>query len=198
MSDYKSALLNFLSENLEIIDKIKDLKIIETSKDSLIDKLEANSNYLWVAEKKVLLFYLLKELLEITELENRQDIDVLQDKTSQWIRDTFGSDPINDDLKIDRSNRFLEEAIELVQAVGMERENAHKLVDYVFDRQVGETFQEVGGVLITLSALTTNLHHKLSDCWNRELVRVIDKMELIRKKDKMKKENSPLPGDLKY
>jgi hypothetical protein len=55
----------------------------------------------------------------------------------------------------ERNHRFLEEALELVQSLGCTASEAHQLVDYVFGRPVGEPFQELGGVMVTLSALAS-------------------------------------------
>mgnify|MGYP006958842284 CR=1 FL=1 len=55
--------------------------------------------------------------------------------------------------KAERSHRFLEEALELVQACGCSASEAHQLVDYVFGRAVGHASQEAGGVMVTLAAL---------------------------------------------
>lgn len=52
----------------------------------------------------------------------------------------------------ERALRFGEESIELVQTEGVTREQMHKLVDQVYDKPAGEPEQEVGGVLMTLSA----------------------------------------------
>lgn len=49
-----------------------------------------------------------------------------------------------------RGLRLLEEAIEAFQAAGGDREQAHKLIDYVFDRPPGRLGQELGGVGVTL------------------------------------------------
>jgi NTP pyrophosphatase (non-canonical NTP hydrolase) len=48
--------------------------------------------------------------------------------------------------------RFLEEALELAQAEGMTEEEARRVAAYVWGRPVGETGQEVGGVMVTLAA----------------------------------------------
>lgn len=52
-----------------------------------------------------------------------------------------------------RGIRLLEEALEAYQAAGATQEMAHRLVDYVFGRPVGELAQELGGVGVTLLAL---------------------------------------------
>lgn len=53
----------------------------------------------------------------------------------------------------ERGMRLLEEAIEAFQAAGGAPAIAHKLVDHVFARPVGELAQELGGVGVTTLAL---------------------------------------------
>ena len=71
-----------------------------------------------------------------------------QIQVRDWLYACFGEDVATN--KLERNHRFLEEALELVQACGATQEDAHKLVDYTFNRPIGEKFQEVGGVMITL------------------------------------------------
>jgi NTP pyrophosphatase (non-canonical NTP hydrolase) len=98
-------------------------------------------------------------------------------------------------VKLDvRAWRFFEEATELVQAVGTTREDAHRLVDYVFDRPVGEPSQEVGGVMITLAGLCLSAGIDLHDAGETELARVWTKIDLIRAKNAAKPMHSPLPA----
>ena len=52
-----------------------------------------------------------------------------------------------------RGIRLLEEAIELAQSAGCDREMAHKLVDHIWAKPAGEINQEIGGVGTTLLAL---------------------------------------------
>jgi len=52
-----------------------------------------------------------------------------------------------------RARRFLEEALELAQACNVDRENAIRIVNNIYDRPAGDPFQEVGGAAITLLAL---------------------------------------------
>ena len=74
-----------------------------------------------------------------------------QASIKQWMVLCFGA-VISKDT-VERNHRFLEEALELVQAKGCTATEAHQLVDYVFNRPVGEPSQEVGGVMVTLAAL---------------------------------------------
>jgi NTP pyrophosphatase (non-canonical NTP hydrolase) len=95
--------------------------------------------------------------------------------------------------KEERSHRFIEEALELIQACGTSKSEALQLVDYVFNRPVGETSQEVGGVMVTLAALC--LAHKLDmhQAAETELARIWTKVEQIRAKQAAKPKHSPLP-----
>lgn len=74
-----------------------------------------------------------------------------------------------------RGLRLLEEAIEAYQAAGGAPDMAHKLVDYVFARPVGELFQELGGVGVTLLALAAAAELSADGCESAEVNRVLAK-----------------------
>src|SRR6185312_5264384 len=93
-----------------------------------------------------------------------------------------------------RSFRFLEEALELAQAVGTTREEALKLVDYVYSRPIGQVGQEIGGVMVTLAGVATVCAELVNSCAEDELARCIANTAKIRMKDLNKPERSPLPG----
>jgi NTP pyrophosphatase (non-canonical NTP hydrolase) len=109
-----------------------------------------------------------------------------------WMLACFGQEIAAD--KTERSYRFLEEALELVQAAGCSREDALRLVDYVFGRPVGELHQEVGGVMVTLAAFCSAHARDMDADGETELSRVHSKIEQIREKQKRKPHGSPLPG----
>lgn len=115
-----------------------------------------------------------------------------QDRVLLWMRNCFmrsdAMDPVH------RSFRFAEEALELAQATGCSQNDAHRLVDYVYNRPVGEASQEGGGVMVTLAALLTSLGLNLNECGEGELERCIENTDRIRAKDLAKPERSPLPG----
>lgn len=112
----------------------------------------------------------------------------------QFVVQCFGED-IADDKK-ERVYRFFEEAIELSQSVGMTKEECVQLIDYVFSRKTGEPHQEIGGVLVTLSALCSAIGEKMSHCSEDEIGRCFDNIEKIRKKHFSKPIGirTPLPG----
>lgn len=76
----------------------------------------------------------------------------LQSRVMAWMEEVF-PERITQNRE-ERGLRFLEEAIELAQSVGVTRERAERLVEYVYDRPVGHTGNEIGGVMITLAALS--------------------------------------------
>lgn len=95
--------------------------------------------------------------------------------------------------KTERNHRFLEESLELVQALGCTASEAHQLVDYVFSRPIGEPKQEVGGVRVTLSALcnASGIDEDLAAI--DELNRIWTVIDMIRAKQAAKPKHSPLP-----
>ena len=95
-----------------------------------------------------------------------------QQKVDVWMQTCFGEQVSSD--RAERNHRFLEEALELVQAGGCAANEEHQLVDYVFNRQIGELGQKVGGTMVTLA-------------------RVWTKIEQIRAKQAAKSKHSPLP-----
>ena len=79
-----------------------------------------------------------------------------------WIKACLG--PLIAADVTERNHRFLEEALELVQSKGCTASEAHQLVDYVFNRPIGEPFQELGGVMVTLAALANAGRALASPC----------------------------------
>lgn len=109
----------------------------------------------------------------------------------QWMLSCFGREVSAD--KTERNHRFLEEALELVQALGCPPSEAHQLVDYVYGRQVGDAAQEVGGVMVTLAALCLANGLDMAAAGDTELARVWTKIDKIRAKQAAKPKHSPLP-----
>jgi hypothetical protein len=114
-----------------------------------------------------------------------------QYRVNAWMLACFG-DAIARDLT-ERNHRFLEEALELVQATGCTASEAHQLVDYVFGRAIGQPHQETGGVMVTLAALCSAAGLTLDAAAEDELARVWTKVEQIRAKQAAKPKHSPLP-----
>lgn len=117
-----------------------------------------------------------------------------QARVGLWVRACFG--PAASVDRASRNHRFFEEATELVQANGMTREDAHKLVDYTFSRPLGNPAKEAGAALLTLGALceASGLHMHLAG--EAELERNWRDIEKIRAKQAAQPDGTPLPGVL--
>lgn len=115
-----------------------------------------------------------------------------QELVHPWLMTCFGAVIASD--REERNHRFLEESLELVQALGCTAHEAHQLVDYVFGRPVGEPEQETGGVMVTLAALCLANGIDMHTAGWLELARVWSKVEQIREKQAAKPKHSPLPG----
>lgn len=118
-----------------------------------------------------------------------------QTRVFNWARKCFGEDERKWNSTRERCNRFIEEALELCQSFGMSREDAHKIVEYVYNRPVGVPFQEVGGTLVTLSVLCSVHGIVMEDAGEVELDRCFEKIDVIRAKQATKKKDSALPQE---
>lgn len=78
------------------------------------------------------------------------DLIQFQKRIAIWMRETL---PEAVGLTHERGLRFIEEAVELVQAIGLSDADVHRVVDYVYGRPIGSAWQEVGGTMVTLAAL---------------------------------------------
>lgn len=114
-----------------------------------------------------------------------------QEKVKDWTIHCFGEEIAMN--RVERNHRFLEESLELIQSLGCTSSEAHQLVDYVFNREVGEKAQECGGVMVTLAALCNANKLDMETCGTSELERVWEKADSIREKRKNKPKHSPLP-----
>ena len=114
-----------------------------------------------------------------------------QERADRWLLACFGKTIARD--KVERNHRFLEEALELVQACGCTKAEALSLVDYVYGRDEGEIEQEVGGVMNTLAALCLSRGIDMMDAGHIELDRCWTKVEKIRAKQAAKPKHSALP-----
>ena len=121
-------------------------------------------------------------------------MSVFQTAAAMWILDLFGA-RVADDTE-ERGYRFMEEALELVQAGGMTKEQVLEQVEYTFSRPKGTVYQEVGGVVLTLATfcqahgldMINAAQAELDRCWAPEV------MDKIRAKQATKPHGSPLPG----
>lgn len=71
-----------------------------------------------------------------------------------WAVETFGEVATSN---VERTRRFLEEAIELAQAMGLPPGDVERIAARVFSRGPGYVPREIGQCLLTLEALAENL-----------------------------------------
>lgn len=110
-----------------------------------------------------------------------------QQWVAHWMHHCFG--PIIPTNRRERGFRFLEEALELVQTkeIDVTQHEAHQLVDYVYGRPVGQIAQEVGGVIVTLTALCNAVGADMEVCGDNELQRCYINIDKIRAKQAAKR-----------
>lgn len=114
-----------------------------------------------------------------------------QGRAWKWVETCFGEAIASD--RIERNHRFLEEALEVVQAAGCTASEAHQLVDYVFGRATGELRQEIGSALLCLALLASAAGVSMQGCGDAELRRVWTLIDKIKAKQAAKPKHSPLP-----
>lgn len=107
-----------------------------------------------------------------------------QQRVQSWLMECFSMQVCRDTQE--RCHRFTEESLELVQSLGMTQSEAHQLVDYVYGRPVGETNQEVGGVMVTLAALCSSQDLGMEAEGEVELARIWKNIDKIRAKQAAK------------
>lgn len=114
-----------------------------------------------------------------------------QERVEAWLEACLPDSARRD--QVERTFRFLEEALELAQANGCSREDALRLIDYVYGRPHGRPEEEVGGVMVTLAGLCSAVGIDMSEAGDRELQRNWMRIEDIRRKQAAKPHGSPLP-----
>lgn len=101
------------------------------------------------------------------------DRDQRQAKLAEWAAAAFG--PEHAASIPQRGVRMLEEAIEAAQAAGVDLAMAHKLLDFVYARPVGDLRQELGGLALTTLLLAHSAGTSAEAEERRELERVMSK-----------------------
>lgn len=109
-----------------------------------------------------------------------------QERVVNWLYQCFSKEVV--ESSSERNQRFLEESLELIQSTGLTEKAAHKMVEYVYSRPIGEPYQEVGGVMNTLAALCYVNGLSMEECGNVEMERIEppEIIKKIREKQKLK------------
>lgn len=97
-------------------------------------------------------------------------MEALQNRVVKWVRTVLGLEVLFS--KRERTERFVEEAIELAQACDLPKERVQAFIDHVYSRPVGEVYQEIGGVMVTLCALGYVFEKDVETCFRMELNRI--------------------------
>jgi hypothetical protein len=107
-----------------------------------------------------------------------------QARSAEWVDKAFGPEALT---VRERSWRFCEESIELMQATDMTAEEVKRMVDAVYSRPSGQAAQEIGGVMMTLVTLAYPLRCMAVEEGERELARVNqpDVIEKCRQKNRV-------------
>ncbi|MGO6998981.1 hypothetical protein [Rhizobium leguminosarum] len=114
-----------------------------------------------------------------------------QARVLPWMLECFGPTIPYD--KLERGDRLIEEVLELLQSGNYPKQRIAALVEYVYDRDIGEPKQEVGGVMVTLAAYCLAHEVDMHQAAETELARVWTKVEQIRAKQASKPTGSALP-----
>jgi hypothetical protein len=173
------------------LDELMSMTSAEIQKvEALIPSPEVERKYVPVAAYR----QLQKEVALLWQ-DRQKNVEIplptFQQRLSNWVLHCFGAKIRSD--KRERDMRFLEEALELVQARGnVSLKDAVAMVHYVYSRPKGEVAQEVGGVMTCLAALVATEQHPdgtemdMMEEGEKELTRIWDHVEKIRQKQKLK------------
>lgn len=113
-------------------------------------------------------------------------VKVSQDAVRLWVLRCFGEEPTEENSP-ERALRFLEEAMELVQAAGMDFMQVVHMACYVYGRPAEtEIEKEFGGTLTTLMALAQSKGVDLMEAANTEFARMLKNVAKIRAKQQAK------------
>lgn len=91
-------------------------------------------------------------------------------RLQHWLVTTFGAHVAFD--RLERAMRVVEEAVELAQAEGVDRETVARILTRVYDRPVGTPQSEAAGVGLTLLAWSTTAAESLEALMDAELRRL--------------------------
>jgi len=126
--------------------------------------------------------------IELEKNRLRAPMENLQYQVDEWVKLALGEESLRNPKE--RALRFLEEAFELAQSIRIPEEILRDLLGFVYSRPVGETHQELGGVMLTLLAAASSLELSAQLELRRELERVQapEVIERVRRRQVEKKE----------
>lgn len=114
---------------------------------------------------------------------NVYDSATLSARTTKFLQDVWPDTPIQPQVRV---LRFLEEALELAQSMGISQEKALEQVAYTYARPPGEPRQEFGGTVFTLANVGVALGLDLIEEGHRAVDEANARIPEIRAKSKSK------------
>jgi hypothetical protein len=109
--------------------------------------------------------------------------ELFQGHAQAWAETAFGPQECED--VVVRRERFLEEAIELYQSCGGDKDTIYIIANEVFKKPAGDPDQEVGGVMTTLAVLCSASAIKVTiiDAAKRELARIWNMIPTVQRRN---------------
>ncbi len=107
-----------------------------------------------------------------------------EDRARLWVTRCFGKEAMSPH---ERACRLLEEAIELAQAEGVDRQLIELSVAYIYERPPGDLIREGGGVALGLYGWAASRAVTVTTLFNREIRRIEAKsVDHFRARQKVK------------
>lgn len=120
------------------------------------------------------------------------DLKRAQERLHHWMQAVFGDDAEAAADPKERGFRFIEEAVELAQALDFTRDEIVRVVDWVLSRPKGGVSQEVAGTLTTLLSLCNSIEIDAGVEFERELTRVETPEVMARVRSRRAEKNKVL------
>lgn len=111
-------------------------------------------------------------------------IDFDNERVGRWLAKVWPKQVMDVE---ERALRFGEESLELIQSLGVTREQALLLVEQVYNKPAGEPDQELGGTTVTLASLCNVTGMDPDEAYEREFARC-ERPEIIEKIQRKHKE----------
>jgi NTP pyrophosphatase (non-canonical NTP hydrolase) len=110
-----------------------------------------------------------------------------QDRVEVWACQVLGLKSASDIPE--RVLRAVEEVVELAQAVDIDHEQLHRLIDYVYSRPTGLPAQEIAGSMVTIYAAAGALGIDAQTAFESEMKRIQqpEVIERVRKRQAEKR-----------
>lgn len=110
------------------------------------------------------------DTIQNENMENEDDRHKRQAAVLTWANDTFGQETASHTGE--RVRRFAEEAVELAQTVGLDKQGMLDIVDHVYAKPPGPLQREIGQVGVALLGLAEHLGLSAESEERKEFARV--------------------------